>query len=396
MRVKAIAISGMLIAAVLLTACGGGAQVQCTDEWGCATFKPGEKIKIAYVGPMTGDYSAFGIDISRGAQLAVRANPDVQGWEVELLLEDTQGSPEGGASVANKLAADPKVVAVAGHTFSGSTMAAIPIYEKAHIVMVSPSTTLAKMPQLGPEVYHRVAFSDRIQAEMAAKYIYDVIGVRKIAVMHDGGAYGQGLAEDVAANFEKLGGTVTGIVGITPGETDYSAVLASVAAQAPELVYFGGYDADGAVLVSQMDGAGMPDTLFFGCDGTYGTNFLDLAGAAAEGAYSTYVPIPPSAAFDKFKADYEAAFGDPQGKLSPFSPHGYDATAIILAALDKVAIKSGDTLVIPRKALRDAVRATENFPGLTGTLTCKGAECSSALPIFMVAKNGEWVEAPGQ
>ena len=68
MRVKAIAISGMLIAAVLLTACGGGAQVQCTDEWGCATFKQGEKIKIAYVGPMTGDYSAFGIDISRGAQ----------------------------------------------------------------------------------------------------------------------------------------------------------------------------------------------------------------------------------------------------------------------------------------------------------------------------------------
>lgn len=235
MRIKTIAASVLVAVFVLLAACRPAApQYQCTDEWGCATFKPGEKIKIAYVGPMTGDYSAFGIDISRGAELAVKANPDVLGFPVELLKEDSQGTPEGGAAVANKLAADPKVVAVVGHTFSGSTIAAIPIYEKAHIVMVSPSTTLAKLPELGPEVYHRVAFSDRTQAEMAAKYIYNVLGVRKIVAMHDGGAYGQALAEDVAANFEKLGGTVLGIEGITPGETDYSAVLAKVAALGPD------------------------------------------------------------------------------------------------------------------------------------------------------------------
>jgi branched-chain amino acid transport system substrate-binding protein len=382
----------------ILVACGGGAEeYECEDAWGCATFEKGQTIKIAYVGPMTGDYSAFGTDISRGAELAVKAHPQVKGFDIELLVEDTQGTPEQGASVANKLAADPRVVGVAGHTFSGSTEAAIPIYEKAYIVMVSPSTTLADMPTIGPNVYNRVAFSDELQGEMAADYIYNTLGVKEVIVVHDGGAYGKGLVEGMAAAFEKLGGTVLGKEGITPGETDYSAQLADIAALGPELIYFGGYDADAAVLVSQMAGAGLGEANFFGCDGTYGANYLDLSGDASEGTYSTYVPIPPSEAFDKFKADYEADYGDPQGKLSPFSPHGYDATALLIQAIEDVAVESGDSLVVPRKALADAVRSIKNFPGLTGTLTADGTgELAAAFPLFMVVESGEWVEAPGQ
>ncbi len=398
MRTRSFWIFVSLLAVVALVGCKPReAAYECTDDWGCAVFKPGQTIKVAYVGPMTGDYSAFGIDISRGAELAVKAHPTIQGFTVEYLIEDDQGSPEQGAAVANRLAADPQVVAVDGHTFSGATIAAIPIYEKAGIVMVSPSTTRADIPPLGPNVYNRVAFSDKIQGEMAANYIYNVLGMRKIVGVHDGGAYGQGLVEGMAAAFEQLGGEVLSIEAITPGETDYSAPLAAIAALGPELIYFGGYDADGAVLVSQMAGAGLGNAKFFGCDGTYGTNFIDLAGAAAEGAYSTYVPIPPSAAFDKFRADYQAAYGDEQGKLSPFSPHGYDAMAIILDAIERVAVKSGDNLIIPRHALARAVRETKNFPGLTGTLTCsETGECASAQPLFMVVENGEWVEAPGQ
>jgi branched-chain amino acid transport system substrate-binding protein len=397
MRIRKMLVLIVLAAVVALTACGPREQpYECTDEWGCVTFEPGQTVKVAYVGPMTGDYSAFGTDISRGAELAVKANPDAMGFEFELVIEDTQGTPEQGAAVANKLAADPQVVAVAGHTFSGSTIAAIPIYEEAHIVMMSPSTTLANLPELGPTVYNRVAFSDKVQGEMAADYVYNILSVARIVGVHDGGAYGQGLVEGMVAAFESLGGTVPSIEAITPGETDYSAPLAGIAALEPELIYFGGYDADAAVMVSQMAGAGLEGVLFFGCDGTYGTNYLDLAGDAAEGTYSTYVPIPPSAAFDQFKADYEENYGDPQGKLSPFSPHGYDSAAILLDAIDRAAVKSGDNLIIPRKALADAVGSTSNFPGLTGTLTCSAGECAAAEPVFMIVESGEWVEAPGQ
>ncbi len=386
----------MLVLSILATACGTP-EYECTDEWGCVTIKKGETVQVAYVGPTTGDYSAFGVDISRGCELAVKAHPQIKGFDVELLVEDTQGSPEQGAAVANKLAALPRLVAVAGHTFSGSTEAAIPVYEDTKIVMVSPSTTLVDLPSKGPNVYNRVAFSDGDQGRMAAEYIYNVIGARKVVGVHDGGAYGQGLVDVMATTFTGLGGEVLATEAITPGEADYSAQLANIAPLNPDLIYFGGYDADAAVLVSQKDKAGLTNALFFGCDGSYGTNYIDLSGPASEGSYSTYVPIPPSDAFTKFQADYEAAYGDPQGKLSPFSPHGYDSTSVILTSLEEVAIESGDSLIIPRKALAQAVRSLKDYTGLTGTLTNDGTgNLAAASPLFMIVEGGEWKEAPGQ
>ena len=385
-----------IVAVMILAACGGS-KYECEDEWGCATFEEGQTIKIGYVGPMTADYSAFGIDISRGAELAIKEHPQVKGFDIELVVEDTQGTPEQGAAVANKLAADPQVVAVDGHTFSGSTEVAIPIYEEAHVVMMSPSATTPELTNLGSMVFNRVAFHDRMQGEFAANYIYNTVGVKSIAIMHDGGAYGQGLADMTADFFEGLGGTVVGSEAITPGETDYSAPLAAIGALEPELIYFGGYDSDAAVLVTQMPGAGLDGVLFFGCDGTFGANYLDLAGGAAEGSYSTNVPIPESEAFDKFQADYEAAYGDPQGKLSPFSPHGHDAMATLISALEEVAVESGDTLVIPRKAFADQVRATKDYAGLTGTITCSDVgECAAASILFMVVENGDWAVGADQ
>ena len=387
----------LVVLAMVFAVAGCKPKYECTDEWGCAEIKKGETIKVGYVGPTTGDYSAFGTDMSRGAELAVKAKPEVKGFALELLIEDTQGTPEQGAAVANKFASDPRFVAVDGHTFSGSTEVAIPIYGEAGIVMMSPSATTPDLTRRGSAVFNRVAFHDEMQAEFAAKYIYETLGVRKIAIMHDGGAYGQNLAEMTGNFLAGLGGTVVGSEGITPGESDYSAPLAAIAASGPELIYFGGYDSDAAVLVTQMAGAGLEGVKFFGCDGTYGANYLDLSGDAAEGTFSTYVPIPESAAFTQFKADYEAAYGDEQGKLSPFSPHAYDSMVILLDAIEKVSVESGSSLIIPRKAPADTVRATSNYQGLTGTITCSDTgECAAASILFMEAKGGEWVTGPGQ
>jgi branched-chain amino acid transport system substrate-binding protein len=383
---------------VALVGCGPAAEeYECTDEWGCAVFEPDQAIKVAYVGPTTGDYSSFGIDMTRGAELALAAHPEIMGFEVELVVEDTQGTPEQGASVANKLAADPMVVAVDGHSFSGSTEVAIPIYDDAGIVMMSPSATNPSLTDLGSQVFNRVAFHDRMQGEYAANYIYNEMGVQSLALMHDGGAYGQGLAEMTGEFFEALGGTVVGIEAITPGETDYSAPLAAIAALEPELIYFGGYDTDAAVLVTQMIGAGLEEAYFFGCDGTYGVNYINLAGDSAEGTYSTYVPIPESDAFAQFREDYQTAYGQEQGELSPFSPHSFDAMSILLNAIEDVAVQSGDNLVIPRKALADAVRATSGYEGLTGSINCSDTgECAAASILFMTVESGGWVAGPGQ
>ncbi len=405
-----------VVFAMILASCGGAAtptavaptadtsdannptdvsEVCAADEFGCAVIPAGKTVKIGMGAPLTGDYASFGVDISQGAAIAVKDAGTVEGFAFELVAQDTQGAPEGGASVANKLATDPTVVAIAGHIFSGSTEAAIPIYEKAGLPMMSPSATNPPLTTLGSKVFNRVVFTDALQGQFAADYLYNKLGFRKIAVVHDGGAYGQGLADVVRDDFTALGGEVVGYEAITPGKNDYTPTLSVLAAKDPEAVYFGGYVAEGVVLTNNMKQSGLENAVFFGCDGTFGAEFVEKTGANGEGAYAASLIPPKSDAKEKFDADYLAAYGVGAGTLSPYTWNGYDAAAVLMAKVKEVAMLGTDgSLYVPRGVLVDAVRNTSGFTGITGDVTCSSVgECNTAGPTFFVVKDGEWVQA---
>jgi len=363
-----------------------------------AVFEPGTTVKIGYAGPMAGDYAAFGTDISQGGFIAIddaNADPLEGDWTFELLTEDTQGSPEGGAAVANLYVSNPEVVAIAGHTFSGSTEAAIPIYDEANYPMLSPSATNPSLTEMGSKVFNRIPFTDTTQGEKVAQYLYNTLGVMNLAVMHDGGAYGQGLAEVVRDQFEGLGGTVVAFEAINPGETDYSAPLSGIAAQSPDALFYGGYDAEAAVIANQKDVAGLGDAIMFSDDGTYGANFLELAGENAEGVYATSLIPPSSPAKEAFDAAYLERWGVAPGTLSAFTWNGYDIVAALIHAVRQVAYVGDDgNLHVPRADLVAAVRGLSGFQGLSGTITCNDVgECNTAGPTFYVVQDGAWVEA---
>jgi branched-chain amino acid transport system substrate-binding protein len=396
---KAMLLLALVLAAMMVVGCAGGGQAAApevceTDPLGCAVIPEGETIKIGFAGPTAGDYAAFGIDISQGGLIAIEDFGEFEGWQFELVIEDTGGSPEQGASVANLFVSEETMVAIAGHTFSGSTEAAIPIYDEAGFPMLSPSATNPTLTQMGSAVFNRIAFTDTVQGEQAAEYMMNSLGATTIAVVHDGGAYGQGLAEVVRDAFEGMGGTVVAFEAITPGETDYSAPLAGIAEAQPEVLFFGGYYAEAAVLVSQMEVAGLTDTIFFSDDGTYGQNFIDLAGADAEGVYATSLIPPASAAKEAFDAAYLEAYGEGAGVLSPFTWNGYDIVAALISVTKEVAIVQGDTLYVPRSAMVAGVRGLSNYAGLSGSISCDAeGECNTAGPTFYYVENGEWVEA---
>jgi len=387
----------MLVAALMLAACGPAAGAEpdaCKADLGCAKIAKGQTLKVGYAGPMTGDYSQFGIDMSSAMKLAVTDFGDVQGWKVELVAEDDGASAEGGAAVANKLVSDPTFVAMAGHAFSGATAAAIPIYEKAGVPMMSPSATNPDLTQKGSKVFNRNAFTDTDQANGAAEYLFNTLKVKKLALMHDGGDYGQGLAKGVQEKFTALGGEVVAFEAITPGESDYSAPLAAVASKQPEALYFGGYNAEGSVLVNQMKQAGLTNVIFFGGDGIYGKDFLTKTGANGEGAYSATLVPPASEPITRFNKLYKDAYNTEAGVLSAYTWNSYDAVGALITAIKSVAVVSGDTLYIPRGALVAAVRASKDYQGLAGVITCKeNGECNASGPVFYVVKNGEWVPA---
>jgi branched-chain amino acid transport system substrate-binding protein len=387
----------LIAVSLILAACGGGAKApeQCAenpDETVCAVIEEGSTIKIGYAGPMTGDASVFGIDISNAGLLAVDDAGEFEGFTFELLVEDTQGSGEGGASVANLYVSDPDVVAIAGHTFSGSTAAAIPIYNEARLPMLSPSATMATLTDGPQDVFNRIPFTDDLQGQFAAEYLYNVLGVTKLAVMHDGDAYGKGVAERVQEVFMSLGGEVVAIEAITVGETDFSAALTDIGASDPEAIYFGGYYAEAAVLVKDMPVAGLEDVIFFSDDGVYGAAFIELAGDLAEGVYAATGAPLASAAKTEFDAYYESVYGDPAGYLSTFTWHGYDVVDALVQAIKSVAILGDDgSLYIPREALVAAVNGMVGYQGLTGVLTCNAGECNASGPSFQVVEDGAWI-----
>jgi branched-chain amino acid transport system substrate-binding protein len=392
--------SVLVAVSLVLAACGGGGQApeQCADnpdETVCAVINEGSTIKIGYAGPMTGDYSSFGIDISNAELMAVEdlnAAGGLEGFDFELLVEDTQGSPELGASVANKYVSDPDVVAIAAHTFSGSTAAATPIYAEALRPMLSPSATGADLTQ-NQTVFNRIAFTDDVQGQYAAEYLINVLGIEKLAVLHDGDVYGKGLAEKVQAVFATLGGEVVAMQAITQGEADYSAVLTDVGASNPEAIFFGGYYSDAAVLAKDMPVAGLEDVILFSDDGTFGRAFIELAGENAEGVYATSAAALASPSVNEFGERFEAKYGDPPGAVSTFTWHGYDVINALASAIESVAILGEDgNLYIPRQALVDAVNNLDAYEGLTGTITCTEGECNTTGPSFWVVRDGEWVQ----
>lgn len=389
----------LLIASMALSACGaaGGQPDACkADALGCATIKAGQTIKIGMGGPMTGDNAAYGTDSAQAAKIAVSDAGQFQGFSFELDAQDDGGTPEGGAAVANKFVSDPQIVAIEGHIFSGATGAAMPIYEKAGLPMMSPSATNPDLTKKGSKVFNRGVFTDAVQGKFAAAYIKDTLKFTKVIILHDGTTYGQGLAQVVNDELTTAGIKPLAFQAITPGESDYSSVLAGLASLSPEVLFYGGYAAEAAVIVNQLKQSGLTNTVFFGDDGTYGTDFIDRTKTNGEGSYATSLVPPASDAVTKYNAAYEAAYGQKPGKLSPYSWTAYDAAAVLIKAIESVAIKGSDgNLYIPRTALIAAVRGTKDYAGLSGNISCDATgECGSSGPVFYIVKNGDWAEAP--
>ena len=366
-------------------------QVCLDDSYGCAVISQGDTIKIGMGAPLLGDYSIFGTDIKQSVSLALKLDDGFEGWSYELIAEDTGGLSEAGAAVANKMVTDPTVVAIAGHLFTGSSDAAIPIYEKAGLAMMSPSATSPILTQKGSSVFNRLVFTDADQGKSAADLLFNSLGFTRIAVMHEGSSYGQGLADVVQAEFEALGGEVVAYEGITPGEADYVAPLSAVASTEPEAVFFGGFAAEAIVMMNQWSQAGLEGVLFFGCDGTYGVEFLDKTGLNGEGAVAASLVPPDSEEKSLFDQRYLEAYGVEAGELSSYTWSAFDTGGVLIAAIESVAFVEDGSLFIPRGALVEAVRNTD-YVGLTGLIKCDDVgECNASGPTFYQIIDGAWV-----
>jgi len=398
---------GLVVLGLLGAACSAAAPAP-TDRLGVVTIPAGEKIHIAFWGVLSGADSVLGVDAQRGVELAIADQGKLLGRDILLTSEDGLCTPEGGATAAQKMAADTTIVGLIGSTCSDETVGGIAALTNAGMTTISPSNTRPALTDATRDAtyagYLRTAHSDAFQGLAVADFLYTELGLRTAATIHDGSAYAEALQGVFADNFVRLGGTITVKEAVQKGQTDMHAVLTTIAASnagaAPDVIYYPIFTAEGGFVTAQIgDVAGLEDVVRIGSDGMFSQQLVDAAGPAAEGLYLSSPNFSAfQAGYQDFLAKHQAAYG--QAPIQAFHAHAYDAANILFAAIKKVGIVQGDTLYIPRGALRDAIYATQAFPGITGVLTCGqygdcGAPIIAVYQITARETGGTWPpEAP--
>jgi branched-chain amino acid transport system substrate-binding protein len=351
------------------------APFECTDAIGCVEVFPGDPIHLGAMLTISGATAFLGDDSRGGVEIAIAdRGGEMLGAPIQLTVEDSLCSAEGGQTAATKITADPTIVGVIGTNCSSAATAATQTMSAAGLVMLSPSNTAPALTLLGAEYtyqpgYFRVCHTDLFQGAVAAEFAYNELGARTLATIHDGSPYADQLQEVMSARFIELGGTVTFQGAVNVGDTEMRAILTTVAADTPDALYFPIFEPEGPFIVAQSSEIiGLEDTILIGADGLLVASFPENSGANAIGMYLSG-PSVAGASYDAFLAKW----ADQIGGVPPSAFHAfaYDATNILLDAIEAVAVVEADgTVHIGRQALRDAITATTGFDGLTGVLDC--------------------------
>jgi branched-chain amino acid transport system substrate-binding protein len=373
---------------------------ECADELGCIVVGADDPIVVGAMLTTSGATSFLGEDSQGGIELAIQGRDGMLlGRDIELVVEDSLCSAEGGQAAAQRVAADETIVGVVGTNCSGAAQGALPIISEAGMLMISPSNTSPSLTNDDTEAggaylpgYYRTGHNDLFQGAMAAQFAIEVLEAGTLATIHDGDPYTEGLASVMADTFAELEGEVVFQGAVSKGDTDMTAILTEIAASNPDVVYFPVFEPESNFIAAQLvNTPGLEDAIMVTADGSLVASFPENTGEAAIGVYMSG-PSVTGEAYENFLALWDEEIGGvpPSG----FHAHAYDATNMLLDAVEAVAVEEEDgSLTIGRQALRDALDGVMGYEGLTGLLTCQtespfAGDCATgeALAVFEITE----------
>jgi branched-chain amino acid transport system substrate-binding protein len=383
----------LIAAAVALAACGKKEEVApaapAAPAAAPAAVAPAADnvIKIGHVGPTSGAIAHLGKDNENGARMAIEelnaAKPTINGSPAtfELLAEDDAGDPKQGVAAAQKLV-DAKVAGIIGHLNSGTTIPASQLYNDAGIPQISPSATNPKYTRQGFQGVFRMVADDVHLGGTLGKYAVETLKGKNVAVIDDRTAYGQGVADEFEKGVKAAGGTVVGREFTNDKASDFNAILTTLKAKKPDVIFFGGMDAVAGPMMKQMKSLGI-NAKFMGGDGICSSELPKLAGDGMADDQVTCaeaggVEGEGKAAMDTFRADFKTKYN---AEVQVYAPYVYDAVKVMAAAM--VAANSSD----PVKYLPELKKI--QYKGVTGNIAFdeKGDIKNGALTL-MTYKGG--------
>jgi len=355
---------------------------------GMASAQDVQVVKIGHVGPLSGAQAHYGKDNENGVRMAIEdlnaQNLSIGGKKVrfEIVAEDDAADPKQGTAAAQKLC-DAKVSGVVGHLNSGTTIPASKVYNDCGIPHVTGAATNPNLTKPGYKTTYRIIANDNALGAGLAFYAADALKLKKVAIIDDRTAYGQGVADVFKKTAAAKGIQVVDEQFTTDKATDFMAILTAIKSKGPDAIFFGGMDPQAGPMLRQMEQLGLNNVKYFGGDGICTSEVAKLAAGAktlenvvcAEGGASLQ-KMPGGTAW---KAKYDAKY---PGQFQVYSPYTYDATFVLVDAMKRA--NSVDPKVYTAKLIET------NFKGVTSTIAFEpnGEPKNPAMTLY-VYKDGK-------
>jgi branched-chain amino acid transport system substrate-binding protein len=323
------------------------------------------EIVIGEYGSLTGQQATFGQSTRKGVDMALdeinEAGGVLGGRRIRVIVEDDQGRPEEASTVVTKLITQDEVVAVLGEVASSNSLAAAPICQQNKVPMITPSSTNEQVTAVGDYIF-RVCFIDPFQGDVMAKFAANSLKAKRVAILKDiKSDYSAGLTDSFSKSFTALGGEIAGVVSYSQGDTTFTAQLTQIRGMNVDAIYLPGYYTEAGLIARQAREGGF-DKPILGGDGWDSSTLWQVGGAALNNCFISnhYSVDDPSPAIQSFVKAYQAKYeGETPDAIAALA---YDATKVLAAAIERAKTTDGP-------ALRDAIAATQNFPGVTGSLS---------------------------
>jgi len=354
----------------------------CTKKNEGGGSEAATEIKVGQYGSMTGGEATFGQSTDKGIRLAIDAKNaagGIKGKKIVLITEDNQGKPEEAAAVVKKLITQDKVVALLGEVASTRSLAAAPIAQQYKIPMISPSSTNPEVTKRGDYIF-RTCFIDPFQGPVMARFAYNNLKLRKVAILKDlKSDYSLGLSEFFAKKFKELGGEIVSEQTFQTGDTDFKGQLTRIRSSEPEAIFIPAYYTEVGLIARQTRQLGIK-AILLGGDGWDSPKLFEIGREAVNGSYfsnhyASESPVPATQDFiKKYKEKYHET---PDGLAAA----GYDAAQVLLLAMENAP-------EITPTAIRDQIAKTKDYQGATGKITIN-ADRNADKDAFIVKVDGK-------
>lgn len=388
-NVKPLVVFLALFLFLVLSACSSP-EIACADPLGCIAVNRNDPVRIGAMVALSGSAAYLGEDGQRAIELAILDRDNtLLDHTIELVVTDSGCDAEVGTVATELVIEDEDVIGIVGPTCTAAAETAVSIVDAAGLTLISPGATASRLTNpeqssggLWQPSFYRTVPRDAYQAQLAADFAFNQLNGRTAAIIYDETDINNDLHLTFADTFQTLGGQITFQSSISPGDSNVVEILRGAGAATPDVLYLPVFEPEGNLIVSRISEiTSLQDVTLIGSTGLFNESFFASVDTPVIHGMYLLGPVVDTVGYEAFLERWHGRYNQPP--VSHYTVHAYDAATLLLDTINSVAqVDNRGNILIGLQAMRDALSATNEYPGVTGQLSCSAyGDCAASTSV---------------